>query len=81
MAKLQIQTNEFLDWKFADREDLERLGQLQLNHLKYPNKHPEITLSWIYNDTGYIPTRLIATCSELIECEWTPSETDEVEWL
>lgn len=81
MAKLQIRIKEFLDWRFSDNDDLERLGQLQLKHLKHPDKHPEITLTWTYNNTGYIPKRLITSCSEPIEDEWTPSETDEVEWL
>lgn len=80
MAKLLIKTNEFLDWKCSNRDELAYLGRLQLNHLKHPDKHPKITLTWMYNSTRSIPKKFITTCSEPIKDEWTPSETDEVKW-
>lgn len=77
--KIQINLQDFLEWRFSDKEDLEYLGELALECIA---ESKPISLDEIWASTGYLPIDLVRGGIEIPEDEDELCPEDyEVEWI
>jgi hypothetical protein len=86
---IRIDKEEFIDWRYSDREDQQELFSFVRTELKKDGR-TAITLDDIYRDCGYIPSWLVINPSVIPTdrktdidedtFEFEPHDSDVISW-